>query len=101
MKRMPERDHGVRGILADVGRLDVWLDAVLVVLTLAAALRYVDGHGLGDRAPAVLGGAALLLAGYAARPRRQPSPLRTSAWCLGLVTVWFVLVLLAPSFAWI
>ena len=103
MERKPERRRGVHGILADISRLDVWLDVVLVVLTLASAARYVDGHGFGDRAPAVLGGAAALLACYAARPRSGrwtpgPSPW---TWCLALVAIWFVLVVLAPSFAWL
>lgn len=103
MERTPERRRGVRGILADISRLDVWLDVVLVVLTVASAVRYVDGHGFGDRAPAVLGGATVLLACYAARPRSgrwTPGPW-PSIWCLTLVAIWFVLVVLAPSFAWL
>ncbi|TFV77531.1 sensor histidine kinase [Blastococcus sp. CT_GayMR19] len=103
MERKPERRRGVRGILADISRLDVWLDVVLVVLTLASAARYVDGHGFGDRAPAVLGGATVLLACYAARPRSgrwTPGPWPW-IWCLTLVAIWFVLVVLAPSFAWL
>lgn len=97
------RRRGVRGILAGDPRLDRWLDVVLVVLTLAAAARYVDGHGLGDRAPAVLGAAALLVVGYATRPRagRRESGRPAAAWCLGLVVVWAVLLALAPSFAWV
>src|SRR3712207_8954147 len=99
MERTPERRRGVRGILADISRLDVWLDVVIVVLTLASTVRYVDGHGLGDRAPAVLGGAAVLLACYAAGPRSGrwkagPGPW---TWCLSLVAIWVVLVVLAPS----
>src|SRR3954451_23519695 len=103
MERTPERRRGVRGILADIGRLDVWLDVVLVVLTLAATARYVDGHGLGDRAPVVLGGALVLLACYAARPRsgRWTAGRWPWTWCLALVGIWFVLVVLAPSFAWL
>src|SRR5215218_10689901 len=103
MERKPERRRGVRGILADISRLDVWLDVVLVVLTLASAARYVDGHGFGDRAPAVLGGATVLLACYAARPRSgrwTPGPWPW-IWCLALVAIWSVLVALAPSFAWL
>lgn len=103
MDATPERRRGVRGILADISRLDVWLDVVLVVLTLASAARYVDGHGLGDRAPAVLGGATVLLACYAARPRsgRGTPGWWQRTWCLSLVAIWFVLVVLAPSFAWL
>jgi signal transduction histidine kinase len=103
MERKPERRRGVRGILADISRLDVWLDVVLVVLTLASAARYVDGHGFGDRAPAVLGGATVLLACYAVRPRSgrwTPGPWPW-IWCLTLVAIWFGLVVLAPSFAWL
>src|SRR4051794_5423706 len=103
MERTPGRRRDVRGILADIGRLDVWLDVVLVVLTLAATARYLDGHGLGDRAPVVLGGATVLLACYAARPRsgRWTTGRWPWTWCLALVAIWFVLVALAPSFAWI
>src|SRR3954469_4190930 len=103
MERTPGRRRDVRGILADIGRLDVWLDVVLVVLTLAATARYLDGHGLGDRAPVVLGGATVLLACYAARPRsgRWTTGRWPWTWCLALVAIWFVLVVLAPSFAWL
>lgn len=92
----------MRGILADVSRLEVWLDVALVVLTAASTVRYVEAHGLGDRAPVVLTGAVLLLALYAvrARTRRTTGP-GAAAWCLGLVAIWLVLVLLAPSFSWI
>lgn len=100
---MPERRRGVRGVLADVSRLDVWLDVAFAVLTVASAVRYVSGHGFGDRAPAVLLGAALLLIGYATRrwTGRWTAGTTAPAWCLALVLVWFVLVLLAPSFSWI
>ncbi|MGY1740081.1 MULTISPECIES: sensor histidine kinase [unclassified Blastococcus] len=103
MDEVPERRRGVRGILAGDARLDRWLDVVLVVLTLASAARYVDGHGLGDRAPAVLGAAALLVACALARPRsaRRGAGPSAAAWCLGLVLIWAVLLALAPSFAWI
>jgi signal transduction histidine kinase len=99
MDRMPERRGGVRGILAGTSRLDVWLDVVLAVLTLASSARYVDRHGFGDRAPAVLGAAVLLLACYGAGRRARRS--RARGWCLALVGIWFVLLAIAPSFAWI
>jgi signal transduction histidine kinase len=94
-----QRRGGVGGILANVSRLDAWLDVAFVVLTAASAVRYVDGHGLADRAPVVLGGAALLFAGYALR--RRVSRAWAVAWCLVLAATWFVLVLIAPSFSWI
>ena len=46
-----------RGILARVDRLEAWLHVTLVLLTAASAVRYLQGHGLGDAAPWVLGGA--------------------------------------------
>jgi signal transduction histidine kinase len=103
MDRMPERRRGVRGILADAGRLEVWLDVTLVVLTLASAARYVEGHGFGDRTPVVLAGAALLLVGHATRPSpaRSFPAWRAPAWCLALVAVWILLVVVAPSFSWL
>ena len=103
MNRMPERRRGLRGILADAGPLAVGLDVALVVLTVASVARYVDGHGFGDRAPAVLAGATLLLALHAARRRlARPRPAWLApSWCLAMVAVWFVLVVLAPSFSWL
>lgn len=93
-----------RGILADVDRLQVWLHLAFVVLTVASALRYLDGHGLSSRTGWVLAGAALLLAVYAAYPTRRPwaGLVRHSApWCSALVATWFALAVLAPSFAWV
>lgn len=60
----PTRRHpdGVRGILAGVGGLGGWLDVAVLALTVAAGVRYLSAHGLADRAPVVLAGAALLLA---------------------------------------
>jgi signal transduction histidine kinase len=75
--------------------LEIVLHAAFVVLVLASAVRYLSGHGFGDRAPWALAGAAVLLATYAAYrvlPRRL--------WLTFLMLVWFGLVLLAPSFAW-
>lgn len=62
MTAAAERPVRLRGILSGVDRLEVSLHAVLVLLTVASALRYVEGHGLGDDAPAVLSGALVLLA---------------------------------------
>ncbi|MER7244691.1 sensor histidine kinase [Kribbella sp. NPDC000426] len=65
------------------------------MLVLASAVRYLTGHGFGDRAPWVLAGAGLLLATYAAY-RVLPA----KVWLALLVLEWCALVLLAPSFAW-
>lgn len=98
-----EDGAGRRGILASVGGLDVWLHVALVVLTLTSVWRYLNGHGFGDDAPLILAGAGILLAIYAASPivGRSGSPLAAPLWCLTLVAVWLVLVVLAPSFAWV
>lgn len=94
---------GLRGILASVGLLDVWLHIAFVVLTLTSVWRYVNGHGFGDDAPVILVGAGILLIIYAASPivGRSRSPWAAPLWCLTLVAVWLVLVVLAPSFSWI
>ncbi|MGY4768646.1 sensor histidine kinase [Kribbella sp. CWNU-51] len=83
------------GILGHADGLVVALNAAFVVLVLASAVRYLTGHGFGDRAPWVLAGALVLLATYAAH-KALPSRL----WLALLVVVWFGLVMLAPSFAW-
>ena len=91
-----------RGILARVDGLDAWLHVTLVLLTVASAVRYVQGHGLGDAASVVLGGAAAVLAVYAVR-RRVPWRGRRwwpPVWFAGVAGTWIALVLLAPSFAW-
>lgn len=82
-------------ILGHARRLATALHAALVVLVLASAVRYLTGHGFGDRAPWVLAGAAVLLATYAAYRL-----LNSRVWLALLVLEWFLLVLLAPSFAW-
>lgn len=93
---------GRPGILGRVGRLEVWLHITLVLLTLASAVRYLQGHGLGDQAPWVLGGAALMLTAYACR---RPVPWRDRpwwppVWFAVVAATWFALVVLAPSFGW-
>jgi signal transduction histidine kinase len=102
MNGATDRPGGVRGILAGADRLEVWLHVVFVLLTVASAARYVEGHGLGDNAPWILSVGALLLAVYAAHPRptRWAKSWWPPVWCLSLVALWFVLVVLAPSFAW-
>ncbi|MEJ1105668.1 MULTISPECIES: sensor histidine kinase [unclassified Kribbella] len=83
------------GILGRANGLVTALHAAFVVLVLASAVRYLSGHGFGDRAPWVLAGAVVLLATYTAY-RVLPGPV----WLALLVAVWFGLVLVAPSFAW-
>jgi signal transduction histidine kinase len=82
-------------LLGHANGLVTALHAAFVVLVFASAVRYLTGHGFGDRAPWVLAGALVLLATYAAH-RVLPS----RVWLALLVVVWFGLVLLAPSFAW-
>lgn len=90
-------------MLANAGRLDMWLHIALVALTVASVWRYLNGHGLGDDAPVILSGAGLLLATYLAFPMvsRSGSSMPARVWCLGLVAIWLMLVLVAPSFAWV
>ncbi|MFG1820634.1 sensor histidine kinase [Kribbella sp. NPDC049174] len=83
------------GVLGRADGLATALHAAFVVLVVASAVRYLSGHGFGDRAPWVLAGAAVLLATYAAY-RVLPG----RVWLALLVAVWFGLVLLAPSFGW-
>ena len=94
---------GLTGMLAQAGRLDTWLHGALILLTIASVWRYLIGHGFGDKAPAILAGAAVLLIVYLAFPwvSRATSPLTAPLWCLTLVVVWSVLVVLAPSFSWV
>ncbi len=94
---------GLRGILADDGRITVWLHVAFVALTVAAVWRYLNGHGLGDRAPTILALAGLLLAIYAGASlaARSSSPFLAAAWSLSVIAVWLALVLLAPSFSWV
>lgn len=90
------------GILARALRLTVWVHVAFVAATIASAVRYVAGHGLADRAPLVLGGAALLLVTYAADPRRRRATRPTVlAWGAVLGAAWLTLVNVAPSFSWV
>lgn len=90
------------GILARAGRLEIWLHVTLVVLVVASAIRYLQGHGLGDAAAGVLSGAAVVLGVYAVRRR---VPWRDHRWWpplwFALVAgTWLALVVAAPSFSW-
>lgn len=93
----------VSGILADAGRLDLWLHVAMVLLSVASVVRYLTGHGLTGRGPFVLAGATVLLAIYAAPavwPKTRSAAL-TYGWCGFLIGGWAVLVVLAPSFSWV
>lgn len=94
---------GARGILAEIGGLEMWIHIALVTLAVASAVRYVDGHGLGGRTGWVLAGVAVLIAVYAFSNRQTASsgPVPASVWALLMVGVWVVLVLNAPSFSWL
>ena len=94
---------GLRGILTDDDRITIWLHVAVVLLTVAAVWRYLNGHGLGDRAPVILAFAVLLVTIYAASPvvARRDSPMLSAVWCLTVVSTWLALVFLAPSFSWI
>ena len=90
----------MHGILAPAARLDRWLLAVLVVLLVTCAVRYVARHGVGAIGVAVLAGALLLALAYATRgllPGRSWWP---TVWVTGMVVLWGALTLVAPSFAW-
>lgn len=94
---------GLSSLLANAGRLDGWLHGAFVVLTLASVWRYLNGHGFGDDAPIILAAAGVLLAVDLALPlvRGLGSMIAAPVWCLALVAIWVVLVVLAPSFAWV
>lgn len=90
---------GVRGILAPV-RFGRALQLVLIALIVVSAIRYLLRHGEGENAIAIMAGAAVLavmavLQGVV--PRRGAWP---AVWTLAASTLWAVLTLVAPSFAW-
>ena len=87
-------------LLARAGGLDPVVHVVFVVLLLGSALRYVLGHGLADRSPAVLTAVVLLLLVYAAGPALRRRGVPAWVWSGVVVLAWLVLVVLAPSFAW-
>lgn len=91
---------GVQGILAPADRLDRWLQAVLLVLLLTCAARYLDRHGLHPAGTAVLTGAAVLGLAYSARGVLPRRPWWPPAWVVGMVVLWGALTTAAPSFAW-
>ena len=81
--------------------LDGALHVAFVVLTVASAVRYVQGHGVDGGTVWVLAGGLLLVALYAVVvvAVRRGSP-RAPGWALLLVATWVPLNLLAPSFSW-
>lgn len=89
---------GSTGILAGHRPLNRWLHLSFVVLVIASAVRYLQGHGLGDHARFVLPGAVVLLLVYAVghRAERRWAPV----WLAALVGCWMALAWMAPSFAW-
>ncbi|KRB76472.1 histidine kinase [Nocardioides sp. Root190] len=91
---------GEHGILAPAARLDRWLLAVLVVLLVTCAARYVDRHDLDPTGVAVLTGAVVLAAAYATRGLLAGRPWWPTAWVLAMVALWSALTVAAPSFAW-
>lgn len=103
MAHDPATRPRLTGMLANAGRLDVWLHIALVLLTVTSVWRYLIGHGFGDDAPVIMAGAVLLLIVYLAYPSvsRTTSSVAAPVWCLTLVAVWMVLVILAPSFSWV
>jgi len=81
--------------------LDGALHVAFVFLTVASAVRYVQGHGVDGGTAWVLAGGLLLVALYAVvvvAVRRGSS--RAPGWALLLVATWVPLNLLAPSFSW-
>src|SRR5215207_6155746 len=82
--------------------LDAALHVAFALLTVASAVRYVQGHGVDAATLWVLAGGAVLVALYAvvvvAVGRRSS---HAPAWSLLLVATWVPLNLLAPSFSWL
>jgi signal transduction histidine kinase len=91
---------GVHGILAPAARLDRWLLAVLVVLLVTCAARYVDRHGIHATGVAVLAGALVLGLAFATRGLLTGRSWWPTVWVTVMVVLWASLTLVAPSFAW-
>ncbi|UUW91210.1 sensor histidine kinase [Pimelobacter simplex] len=94
------RPAGVHGILAPAARLDRWLLAVLVVLLITSATRYVERHGFHATGAAVLAGALVLGLAYATRGMLAGRAWWPTVWVSGMVVLWGALTAVAPSFAW-
>ena len=81
--------------------LDAALHVAFALLTVASAVRYIQGHGVDAGTWWVLAGGAVLVALYAVvvvAVGRGSS--RAPGWSLLLVATWVPLNLLAPSFSW-
>ncbi|MGG5259092.1 sensor histidine kinase [Phycicoccus avicenniae] len=91
---------GGGGILAPATGLDAWLRAVLVVLTVTCAVRYLVRHDFDAAGLGVLVGAVALVAAYSMRGRLPQGPSWPTAWLVAVVALWAALTVLAPSFAW-
>lgn len=89
-----------QGVLAPVVRFERWLDAALVVLLVACAVRYVSRHGLHLEGWAVVAGAVVLGLLALVRPRAHGGWASTTRVAV-LVLLWGALTLVAPSFAWV
>ncbi|AIY20213.1 two component system histidine kinase [Pimelobacter simplex] len=90
----------MHGILAPAARLDRWLLAVLVVLLVTSAARYVERHGFHATGAAVLAGALVLGLAYATRGLLAGRAWWPTVWVTGMVVLWGALTAVAPSFAW-
>lgn len=97
---LPAHRPGERGILAPAAQLDRWLLAVLIVLLVACAARYVDRHGFGVTGAAVLTGASVLGLAYATRGLLSGRSWWPTVWISVMVLLWGALTSVAPSFAW-
>jgi signal transduction histidine kinase len=93
-------DTGFHGILAPAALLDRWLLVVLVVLLATGSARYVQRHDLDAVGVAVLTGALLLGLAFATRHLVTGHAWWPTVWVGGMVALWAVLTLVAPSFAW-
>ncbi|MFE8886497.1 sensor histidine kinase [Pseudarthrobacter enclensis] len=89
----------VPAALPRLGAIDTAVHAGFAVLLVASAVRYAMRHAPADNLMVlcIALAACLLYAVVAVRTRRGRPGL---AWMAALVTVWAVLVIAAPSFAW-
>lgn len=85
----------------DARWLALLLHAAFFLLLGASLTRFLMRHPGEARTPWIIGLSAALALVYALGPvlGSRPTP-RRFAWLAGLVAVWMVLVVLAPSFAW-